>query len=121
MTVKNHVASPRHQDFEQLGEPKNRESWKQVKDFNDILTNIDDHDVKMKYEPVVLEKDGYLKTIDYDKKYHKAMDELSQEKNSNHNISSKLIADRIAKYEYHKKNEKNSTKKKEDVEIHCCL
>lgn len=123
MTVKNHVASPRHQDFEQLGEPKNRESWNQVKDFNDILTNINDHDVKMKYEPVVLEKDAYLKTIDYDKKYHKAMDELSQETNSNQDISSKRIAHIIAKYEYPTKDNKvkESTRKKDDFEIHGCL
>lgn len=99
VTVKNHVASPRHQDFQQLGSPKHLESWADVKDFNDILTNIDDDDNKLKYEPTVLEKDQYFKSINYDKKYGKAMDELSQDKDNNQNVSPKQIAYKIADYE----------------------
>lgn len=124
VTVQNHVASPRHQDFNQLGEPKHLESWKQVKDFNDILTNIDDTDVKMKYEPIVLEKDDYLKAINYDKKYSKAMDELSQDKDTNQNVSAKRIANKISRYEYQTDDEKpkEKTKKKDDeIEIHSFL
>lgn len=120
VTVKNHVASPRHQDFAQLGSPKNIESWKGIKDFNDILTNIDDNDVKMNYQPVVLEKDEYFKAINYNQKYEKAMDELSQNNKDNKDISSNRIATRIAKYEYHTQegNKKDNSKKKNDLEVH---
>lgn len=100
MTVKNHVASPRHQDFQQLGDPKDLDSWNHVKDFNDILTNIDDSEIKMKYQPIVLEKDQYFKSINYDEKYSRAMDELSQDQNNNQNVSPKQIAYKIADYEY---------------------
>lgn len=112
-TVKNHVASPRHQDFQQLGSPKHLESWADVKDFNDILTNIDDNDTKLKYEPIVLEKDQYFKSINYDKKYSKAMEELSQDKDNNQNVSPKQIAYKIADYEYQAGNQKANEKKKQ--------
>lgn len=119
VTVQNHVASPRHQNFEQLGSPKSLESWKDVKDFNDILTNVKDTDVKMNYQPVVLEKDEYFKKINYDKKYHSAIDELSANNKENQNISSKRIATRIAKYEYHTNEDikKDNSKKKDGMEV----
>lgn len=120
VTVKNHVASPRHQNFDQLGSPKKLDSWKDIKDFNDILTNIDNNDVKMSYQPIVMEKEEYFKVIDYDKKYSKVMDELSQDNKERKNISSNLIATKIAKYEYHTNDihMKDNTKKKNGIEIH---
>lgn len=120
VTVKNHVASPRHQNFEELGSPRSLESWKGIKDFNDILTNIQDHDVKMKYQPVVLEKDEYFKKINYDKKYEKAMDEFSKDEKNIKNINSNRIANRIAKFDYHTQAEKQKgkSKNKSELDVH---
>ncbi|HLQ97775.1 MAG TPA: DUF3991 and TOPRIM domain-containing protein [Candidatus Dormibacteraeota bacterium] len=122
ITVKNHVASPRHQNFEQIGSPKSLESWKDVKDFNDILTNIQDHDTKMTYQPVVLDKDEYFEKIGYDKKYEKAMDELSTGDTNGNNVSSKRIAKKIAKYEYHTQEQEeqkiDKSKNKSGLEVH---
>lgn len=113
-TVQNFVASPRHQNFEQLGEPSDLKSWHQVKDFNDILTNIKSHDVKMQYQPVVLDKDTYFDTIDYQSKYEQVLDELSKEGANNKDISSWRIAKGIAQKQYPQKNtkEKSDEKKK---------
>lgn len=120
ITVRNHVASPRHQKFEELGSPKGLESWKDVKDFNDILINIQDHDTKITYQPMVLDKDEYFEKIGHDKKYEKAMDELSNSDTNGNNVSSKHIAAKIAKYEYHtqEEQEKDKSKTYSDLEVH---
>lgn len=116
-TVQNFVASPRHQDFEQLGTPDDLSSWNEVKDFNDILTNIKDTDTKMNYQPVVMSKNEYFDKIDYNKKYQKAREELESENNGKNKATPNNIAHKIAKYEYHTYESKEKKKKKDDVEI----
>lgn len=116
-TVNNHVASPRHQDFEQLGTPNDLSSWNEVKDFNDILINIKDTDTRMNYQPVIMSKYEYFDKIDYDKKYQKAIGELGSENNENDKVTPKNIANKIAKYEYHTYESTEKSKKKDGIEI----
>lgn len=113
ITVKTHAASPRMQDFKQLGKPTSLNNWKDVKDFNDILTNIEHPDTKMNYQPVVIEKDEYFKKIDFDKKEERALEELEKEEGSNKNPSKHKIALKVAKFNYHTaEEEKGKTKSK---------